>query len=163
MSQREHETEFLRQMLVREDSTDRQHLQSQLDESEQRLRCIRRTFWLVAFLMALSAAGVGYGVIFLPGIVERRPHFLLQFFFTVLTGCLISLMIYSVTWLWQSHLASRLRKRCRQFLLDRQAAGDDQAATFFPALDYRGRLGGIATTSSSLASAGGRALSRKAP
>ena len=113
MSRREQESEFLRQMLSRDGSAEGQQLESQLDEAGQRLRCIRRMARFVAFLMALSAAGVGYGTVFLPGIIERRPHFLMQFFYTVLTGCLISLAIYSVTWLWQSHLANRLHERCR--------------------------------------------------
>lgn len=163
MSQREQETEFLRQMLVREDSAERQQLQSQLDEAEQRLRCIRRMTGFVAFLMAFSAVGVGYGMVFLPGIIERRPHFLLQFFYTVLTGCLISLAVYSVTWLWQSHLANHLRERCRQMVLGRNEGPENGAAAFSRAWNFRDEMSEIVTGSRSLTPAGEEGLSRKAP
>lgn len=127
MNHREQETEFLRRMLSREESAERQHLQSQLDEAEQRLRCVRRASKLVTVILALSAAGVGYGLIFLPGIIEHRPHFLLRFLYTVATGCLISLAIYAIDWLWQCHLAGRLRERCRRFVLEHEPTQSSQA------------------------------------
>ncbi len=163
MSQREQETEFLRELLNRNVSAERQQLQSQLDEAGQRLRCIRRTARFVAFLMALSAAGVGYGMVFLPGIIERRPHFLMQFFYTVLTACLISLTIYSITWLWQSHLANRLHERCRQFVLGHEGNPESEATDFGRAWNFRDSMSGMVTASRGLTPAGGEALGRKAP
>jgi hypothetical protein len=163
MSQREHESDFLREMLFRQGSAEGHQLQSQLNEAEQRLRCIGRTARFVAFLMALSAAGVGYSLVFLPGIIERRPHFLMQFFGTVLTGCLICLAIYSVTWLWQSHLANRLREQCRQMVLDHNESPERNAAAFDPAWHFRDRMGGMVTASRSLTPAVEESPSRKAP
>lgn len=117
MSTRAQETEFLRRLMGREDPIGGQDLPKQLSDCERSLSCIRRAARRVALLMGLCVVGIGYGLVFLPGILERRPHFLLQFFYTVLTACLICLGMYAVAWLHQCHVSAHLRAECRRLLL----------------------------------------------
>lgn len=150
MSQHEQETAFLQKMLNLDCSEQRRLLQSQLDEAERCLRCIRRAASRVAFLMVFCCVGAGYGTVFLPGIIERRPHFLMQFFYTVLTACLISLVIYAIYWLRQSHHAGDLREQCRQFLLGRTDSLESVEARLFPGWSFRNEMPRLTTSSRSL-------------
>ena len=65
MSQRERETEFLRQCLSYDDSAERHKLEQSIDQAQRNERCVPRAIGLMAVLTLIGMAGLCYAAIFL--------------------------------------------------------------------------------------------------
>src|SRR5689334_14766378 len=65
MNEHQRETAFLKQVILYEDTTERQNLEEKITQAQRDERCVRRAVWLMVLVIALSMAGLCYSAIFL--------------------------------------------------------------------------------------------------
>src|ERR1051325_1694733 len=65
MNEHQKQTEFLRQCLLYADTGERHKLEENITQLLRNERCLRRAVSVMALLVALAIAGIGYSAIFL--------------------------------------------------------------------------------------------------
>ena len=94
MSDHEKHTEFLRQCILYDESTRRQELHERITRIQRDARCVRRAVWLMAMLIALVVAGLGYEVILVDNFPYNLPQLIINLVCALGMGSLISLLAF---------------------------------------------------------------------
>jgi hypothetical protein len=118
MNDRQRQTEFLRQCLLYDESSERQQLAERTRQVQQNERCVRRAMWLMVLLATLSFAGLAYSAVFLadfpqnvPGLVTR---FITNLFCVMGLGSLICIPAFvGLELVYRKELNQR-REECRR-------------------------------------------------
>jgi hypothetical protein len=76
MNHRQRQTEFLRQCLLYDESSERHQLAERIKQVQKNERCVRRAMWLMVLLAALAFAGLAYLAIFLEDFPQNMPGFM---------------------------------------------------------------------------------------
>jgi hypothetical protein len=79
MNDRERQTEFLRQCLLYDESSERHKLAEGIRRVQQNERCVRRAMWLMVLVAALAFAGLAYSAVFLVDFPQSLPDFVTRF------------------------------------------------------------------------------------
>lgn len=79
MNDRQSQTEFLRQCLLYDDSSERHKLAERIRQVQHNERCVRRAVWLMILLAALAFAGLAYLAVFLEDFPQNMPGFMTRF------------------------------------------------------------------------------------
>ena len=94
MGEHQNHTQFLRQCLRYDDSSQRHELEKTFSQLQRDLRCVRRATWLMAVLATLAVAGLGYAAVFTDNFPYNLPPFILNLICTLAVGSLISLLAF---------------------------------------------------------------------
>jgi hypothetical protein len=141
MSERQKDTEFLRQCLLHDETAECLELQETITQAQRNERCLRRAVWLMVLLTGLAIAGLSYTTIFLPNFPQNTSQFLTPFSVKVFCAVGIASLICLLSFLGLGMIHRRQldqrREECRRL------------ATRL----LESRLGKSSTTPSSLASA----------
>jgi hypothetical protein len=114
MSEHQKHTEFLRQSVLYEESDERRELEKGLTQVQREARCVRRAVWLMATLIALVLACLGYATIFVNNFPDEAPQFLVNLICALGLGSLISLLAFvGLDVVYRMKLNQR-REECRQ-------------------------------------------------
>jgi len=89
MNDRQRQTEFLRQCLRYDDSSDCRTLAERIRQLQHNERCVRRALWFMMLLAALAFAALGYLAIFLEDFPQNMPGFMGRFITQVI--CVVGL------------------------------------------------------------------------
>lgn len=74
MSEHQKETAFLQRCLGCADSVEHQALDQRITQLQRDERCVRRAVWLMAVMMVLAVAGLGYAAIMIEDFPQDTSH-----------------------------------------------------------------------------------------
>jgi hypothetical protein len=115
-SEHQRDTAFLRQCLRYDESAERQRLEDRITQVQRDDRCVQRAVWLMALLMALAMAGLGYGSI----LIENFPQDTAQPFVRIVSALALASMICLVAFVGLRIVyrlkLDRRREECRQLV-----------------------------------------------
>ena len=114
MSDHQKHTEFLRQCIRYDESTEQQELMEEIIRIQRDARCVRRAVWLMAILAALAVAGLGYGTVLVDNFPYNVPQFVVNLVYALGLGSLISLLAFAGLGMVYRWKLDRRREECRQ-------------------------------------------------
>ena len=114
MSQQQRATAFLKQVILYDDSAERQTLEEGIAQDLRNERCVRRAISLVAFLSALALAGLCYSAVLLADSPQNRSHFGIKIFAALGLGSLLCLPVFLSFWIICRREAEQRRQECRR-------------------------------------------------
>lgn len=133
MSEHQKHTDFLKQCLLYDDSSERHRLGEELGQAQRDLRCVRRAAWLMAMLAALAVAGLGYAMVLVDNFPYNISPFILNLICTLGVASLISLLAFAGLGTIYCRQLDQRREECRQSVAKLLAARLGQpAATSLP-------------------------------
>jgi hypothetical protein len=118
MNDRHRQTEFLRQCLLYDDSSESHKLVERTKQLQRNERCIARGVWLILLMGALAFAGLAYLAIFMEDFPENMPGFVTRFLTQVCCVAALSSLICAPTflglgWIYRQEQA-QVREECRR-------------------------------------------------
>jgi hypothetical protein len=114
MSEHQKHTEFLRQCLLYDDSSERHQLEEKLTRIHRDLCCVKRAAWLMAILAALAMVGLVYPAILMQNFPYNMPQFIVNLVLALVVGSLISLLAFVGLWIVYRKKLDQRREECRQ-------------------------------------------------
>ena len=116
MSEHQKHTEFLRQCILYDESARRQELHERITRIQCDARCVRRAAWLMAMLIALVVAGLGYEVILVDNFPYNLPQLIINLVCALGIGSLISLLAFMGLGIVYRMKLDQQREECRQLV-----------------------------------------------
>ena len=116
MSDHQKHTEFLRQCILYDESTRRQELHERITRIQRDARCVRRAVWLMAMLIALVVAGLGYEMILVDNFPYNLPQLIINLVCALGIGSLISLLVFMGLGMVYRIKLDQQREECRQLV-----------------------------------------------
>ena len=116
MSEHEKHTEFLRHCILYDESVKRRELEEGITRIQRDARCVRRAARLVAMLIALTVACLGYDVILVDNFPYNIPPFIINLVCGLGLGSLISLLAFAGLGIFYRIKLDRRREECRQLV-----------------------------------------------
>ena len=118
MNEHQKQTEFLRQCLLYADTGERHKLEENITQLLRNERCLRRAVSVMALLVALAIAGIGYSAIFLTDNPQSMSQTVTQFggriFCALGLGSLISLLAFVGLGAANRNQLDQRREDCRR-------------------------------------------------
>ncbi len=116
MSEHQKHTEFLRQCILYADSPGCQELEKGIIQIQRDARCVWRAAWLMAMLVALAAAGVGYGEVLGESFPYDTQSFVVNLICALGVGSMICLVVLAGLGLVYRLRLDQRREECRQLV-----------------------------------------------
>ena len=113
MSEHQNHTEFLRQCLLYDHSSERHQLEEKLTHAQRDLRCVQRAVWLMTRLTTLAAVGLVYALLLVDSFPDHTPPIIVNLIYAVCMGSLISLVAFMGLRIVFSRKLDRWRQECR--------------------------------------------------
>jgi hypothetical protein len=117
-SERERETDFLRQLIRYDDSAERDKLDERVAQIQRNEHCLRRAVSLMSALSALAMAGLYGALTFLADDPESKWRLPIKLMCWLGLASLISLVAFGGYWLAHRWELNRRRKECRRLVLN---------------------------------------------
>jgi hypothetical protein len=118
MNDRQRQTEFLRQCLLYEDSSESHTLVERMRQLQRDERCIGRGVWLMTLMGTLAFAGLVYLAIFMEDFPRNMPGFMTRFitqiFCVVALSSLICVPAFLGLGLIYRKELTQVREECRR-------------------------------------------------
>ncbi len=118
MNEYPRETDFLRQVVLYDNSTECHNLAQRIARTQRNERCVRRAVWLMVLLTAMSMAGLCYAAVFLTDHSQDVSQFVTPFISKVFCAlglgsliCLVSFIGLGVA--YRKELDQRREECCR--------------------------------------------------
>lgn len=118
VSEHQRETDFLRQIIRYDESTEHDKLEERITSIQRDERCIRRAVGLMALLTALGVAGLCYAGVFLEDLPEKGWPLLINMACALGLASLISFVAFAGYWLAYRRELNRRREECRQVIMN---------------------------------------------
>jgi hypothetical protein len=116
MSEHEKHTEFLRRCILYDESTRCRELHERITRIQCDARCVRRAAWLMAMLIVLVVAGLGYEVILVDNFPYNLPQSIINLVYALGIGLLISLLTFMGLGMVYRRKLDQHREECRQLV-----------------------------------------------
>ena len=116
MSEHQKHTEFLRHCILYDESAKRQELHERITQIQRDARCVRRAVWLMAMLIALVVAGLGYEMILVDNFPYNMPQLIINLVCALGLGSLISLLAFMGLGMVYRKKLDQRREECRQLV-----------------------------------------------
>ena len=116
MSEHQKHTEFLRHCILYDESARRQELHERITQIQRDARCVRRAVWLMAMLIALVVAGLGYEMILVDNFPYNMPQLIINLVCALGLGSLISLLAFMGLGMVYRMKLDQRREECRQLV-----------------------------------------------
>ena len=133
MSERQKECDFLKALMLYEDTEERRRLDEKISKAERDEKCVWRVLVLVLVLELISFAGLGYSAVFMPEFFHNTKPLLVKLFCTLGLSAAICLLVFGGYWLWHREVLNGLHEECRRVikaaLEDRYKASRPRPAT----------------------------------
>jgi hypothetical protein len=132
------ETAFLREVIAYDDTAERHQLDARIAQAQRDQCCVRRAVAVMALLIGLAVAGLGYAAVLLPQNTLNLSRFFSQPVVRVICalgltalGCAFAFLLLGAVYRWR---LGELHGECRRFAarviasrLGRPAAGTSRA------------------------------------
>lgn len=116
MNEHQKDTAFLRQCIRYDDSAERHRLEERIARVQGDELCLRRAMWLMALLMGLAVAGLGYGVVFVENVLYNTSQFIIAIICAVGIGSLFCLLVFMGLGIAYRNNLDQRREECRQLV-----------------------------------------------
>src|SRR5881296_2432198 len=100
MSERQKQTQFLRELMCSHECNHCRELQGRIIKAERDEHCMRSAVRLAFVLGLLSASGLGYSVVFLPEFFQNNTPMPVRVFSALLLASAICLLAFMALWYW---------------------------------------------------------------
>jgi hypothetical protein len=118
MTEHQRETAFLRQCILYDDTDEHLKLEESITQLQRNERCVQRAVWLMALLVALAMAGLGYSAVCLADYPQDMTQLMTQFISKVFCalglGSLICLLAFLGLGVVHRNQLDQRREECRR-------------------------------------------------
>ena len=116
MSEHQKHTEFLKQCILYDDSSERHRLEQKVAGTQRDLRCVQRAMWLMALLTLLAVAGLGYEDVLMVNFPYDTPTSAISTICALGVGSLISFLAFAGLGMIYTRKLDQRREECRQLV-----------------------------------------------
>ena len=116
MNERKKETEFLKSLILCDESGQGCRLQERIKKAEKDEKCIACALCLVGLLMLFSVSGLAYCAVFVPQFAQYSSHIATKLFSTLGLGSVICFVTFLGYRSWYRAMSNRVYEDCRRFL-----------------------------------------------
>ena len=120
MSERQKQTEFLRELMRSHECNPCRELQRRIIRAERDEHCMRSAVGLAFVLGLLAASGLGYSVVFLPEFFQNNTPMVVRLFSALLLASGICLLAFMALWCWYRSVSNAIHHEGREFIISRQ-------------------------------------------
>jgi hypothetical protein len=135
MSEHRKQSEFLKKLVMHEDSPANRSLCERLAAAERNERCLLLACRLVGLIAAVALAGIGYSAVLLPQFFDNATHVVLRFFSALSLGSALCFVVFLGLWFWYRSHTNRIHDECRHVITAMlEASQKTTSTTFYPVL-----------------------------
>jgi len=116
MTERDKQTEFLKQLLVLSGSKSERELQTRMQDAHHNEKCVRYALTLVALIGGFAVCGLGYSAVLHPEFFDSSMPTLVKLFCAIGLGSLLCMIVFVGCWLWYRSISNRLFDECRELV-----------------------------------------------
>ncbi len=116
MSEHQRETAFLQQCIRYDETTEHQSLEQEITQLQRDERCVQRAVWLMAVLIALAVAGLGYPAILVESFPYNVPRFIMNLGCALGGAALTWLLVFVGLGMAYRRKLNQRREECRQLI-----------------------------------------------
>lgn len=113
MSEHRKQSEFLKKLVLHDDSPANRSLCERLTAAERNERCLLLACRLVALIALVALAGIGYSAVLLPEFFDNATHVVLRFFSALGLGSSLCCVFFLGLWFWYRAHTNRIHDECR--------------------------------------------------
>jgi hypothetical protein len=113
MSEYRKQSEFLKKLVMHEDTPAHRALCERLAAAERNERCLLLACRLVGLIAAVALAGIGYSAVLLPQFFDNSTHVILRFFSALSLGSALCFVVFLGLWFWYRSQTNRIHDECR--------------------------------------------------
>jgi hypothetical protein len=116
MSEHQKQAEFLKRMVMQDDTAANRALCGRLAAAERNERCLWVACRLVALIAVVALAGIGYSAVLLPEFFDNATHIVLRFFSALSLGSALCVLVFMGLWSWYRRHTNRIHEECRRVI-----------------------------------------------
>jgi hypothetical protein len=116
MSEHRKQSEFLKKLVLHDDSSANQSLCERLSAAERNERCLLLACRLVGLIALVALAGIGYSAVLLPQFFDNATHVVLRFFSALGLGSALCFVVFLGLWFWYRTHTNRIHDECRRVI-----------------------------------------------
>ena len=117
MTERDKQTEFLKQLLVLAEARAERGLHARIEQAQHDEKCVRYAFLLVALIGGCALCGLGYSAVLHPEFFENSMPTLVKLFCAVGLGSVICMIVFLGCWLWYRAISNRVYDETRALVM----------------------------------------------
>ncbi|HKS38004.1 MAG TPA: hypothetical protein VJW76_12480 [Verrucomicrobiae bacterium] len=117
MSKRQHQTDFLKALILHADNAERENLLSRMAKAERDEHCTRCALILVFIASFVSFCAVCYSVVLLPDLLRGPSPTILKLLCLFGLATSICSVAFFFCWLWYRGILNGLQSESRHFIL----------------------------------------------
>ena len=136
MSEHQKQSEFLKKLVLHDDSPANRLLCERLAGAERNERCLLLACRLVGLIALVALAGIGYSAVLLPEFFDNATHVVLRFFSALGLGSALCFVFFLGLWFWYRGHTNRIHDECRRIISAMlEARLKTTTTTFYPVLE----------------------------
>lgn len=113
MSEYQRQADFLKKLVMYEDTPETRELCERLSQVERSERCTQCACRLVGLIALLGLSGLGYAAVLLPQFFDNSTHFIVRLCSALGLGSGLCLTVFLGLWYSYRRAANRLHAQCR--------------------------------------------------
>jgi hypothetical protein len=135
MSEHRKQSEFLKKLVLHDDSSANRSLCERLAAAERNERCLLLACRLVGLIALVALAGIGYSAVLLPEFFDNATHVVLRFFSALGLGSALCFVVFLGLWFWYRGHTDRIHDECRRVITAMlEVRLKTTTTTFYPVL-----------------------------
>ena len=135
MSEHRKQSEFLKKLVMHDESLANRSICERLASAERNERCLVLACRLVGVIALVAMAGIGYSAVLLPEFFDNTTHVILRFFSALTLGSALCYLVFLGLWFWYRSHTNRIHGECRQVItVMLEARLKTTTTTFYPVL-----------------------------
>ena len=135
MSEHRKQSEFLKKLVMHDDSPANRSLCDRLGAAERNERCLLLACRLVGLIALVALAGIGYSAVLLPEFFDNATHVVLRFFSALGLGSALCFVVFLALWFWYRTSTNQIHDEFRRVITAMlEARLKTTTTTFYPVL-----------------------------
>ena len=116
MSEHRKQSDFLKKLVMHDDSPAHRSICERLTAAERNERCLLLACRLFGLIALVALAGVGYSAVLLPEFFDNATHVVLRFFSALGLGSALCFVVFLGLWFWYRGHTNRIHEECRRII-----------------------------------------------
>jgi hypothetical protein len=135
MTEYRKQADFLKKLMMYEDTPAHRSLCEKLASAERNERCLLLACRLVGLIALVALAGIGYSAVLLPEFFDNATHVVLRFFSALGLGSALCFGVFLGLWVWYRASTNRIHDEFRRVITSMlEARLKTTTTTFYPVL-----------------------------